>query len=726
MRALWALAVCSLLGQSNNFAAEYFVAPQGRQDNPGTRQKPWNLPQANAAAKPGDVITFLPGDYEGALEPEASGEKDKPIIFRGSTTGIARLIGGQAGNGQLLCMRLKDKQYLTIEDLELRPRAGGWLAMEGCRHVRLARLRMREGTRYYTLASVRNCHYCRFENLDLARALQRDANGHVTGDMLSIFGSSHNVITGCRFAQCGHGPFTTWPDATYNVIRHCVFDCRWGRNFSLFTSPHTLMEYCLITNALHGSGSADGRAKLFIWEGIFRHNLIYRNWYQPLTIHAYKYEDMDPFGMINSRIYHNTFYGNYESGFEMSDIAPQPNPHMVRGNILQNNVFAGNDPGGDGVQLNLGGNISPDNLFVHNLFWAGKPKMPCIKYVWPDPIPARPQSQLRTPEEANQQLPAQFKGNREGNPLFVKEPQDDYRLRPGSPAIDAGAPLTTTTASGTSHIIPVADARPFYDGYGIPGEQGDLVFIGPRKQRARVLHVDTQASTLQLDRKITFRKGEAVTLPYVGTAPDIGAYEFGAEKQPWHVRPHPSPALRMLTLATAQQTMIRIDFEEESLENWFYWWYAHRQRNTLARLDETTAAQGRQSWRIYATEDNATLSCLIRPPEWDIDRFPYVRFSYRIPPGTPVGLRLEAMASEKRGSNVYIGGTATRNNGGNPDLNRVLLLDDNQWHTAQADVRWIREIYPDIKLLRSFWFYTNANAKRGQEFWLDDFQIEPN
>jgi len=717
------LLLCMLTAGEMVMAGEYFVAPGGKAENPGTLQAPWDMAQANAAARPGDTVTFLPGDYEGVIEPTASGEEGRPITFRSQKPLAARLVGGTSSDGLALCVRVKGKQYIVLAGLELRPTNHAWFNLEGCKYLRLSGLRMQQGRRAYIPALIKDCHFCRFEDLDVSRALQLGENGHVTGNMFQLNASSHNVITRCRFAQAGHDPFCLWPDSHHNVVRACVFDNRWGRDFELFTAPHTLFENCVITNTYHGSGSADGRPKLFIWEGIFRRNLLYRNWYQPLTIHAYKYGDMDPFGMINSRLYHNTFYLNYESGFEMFDIAARPDPHMVRGNVVQNNLFALNDPGGDGVQLNLGANISPDNRFVSNLFWGGKADTPGIKYAWPEAIAERPKSSLRTAAEANRQLPAQFAGNRDGDPKFADANADDYRLQKGGGARDAGAPLTVTTAAGTSDTVPVADARPFYDGFGIPGEVGDLVFIGPKKQPARVVQADDEGHTLKLDRKVAFKAGDAVTLPYAGAAPDIGAYEAGAEKEKWYAAPRPTPELRMPTLATATAPLVVTGFEPENLEEWFYWWYTHRQRNTDARIDDTTAATGKRSLRVFATEDKSTLSCLLQPPWWDLDRCPFVRFSYRIPSGVPVGIRLDAMQSEQRGSVVYVGGTATRNNGGNRDLDCVKLVADDQWHEATVDVRWLREVYPEVKLLRTFWFYTNANGTKGQQFWFDDFRI---
>ena len=724
MRLLLPLAVLVLSLPA--FGREYFLAPGGDDANSGAKSAPWrSLAKASAALAPGDTLTLLPGVYPGCLEPAVSGAAGKPITYRSAQPLGARLSGGaKSSDGLQTCVRLKGRSYVILEGLDLTPDvAQMWLQMQGCDHCVLRGCRMQKGGMAFAPANIVDSNYNRFEHLDVSRAVQLDANGLVNGNMFSLDRSSHNVIQDCSFGKTGHDPFCLWPGATYNVVRRCVFSNVWGRDFEFFTAPHTLIEGCVITNTYHGSGSADGRPKLFIWEGIFRRNLLYRNWYQPLTIHAYQYEKMDPFGMVNSRLYHNTFYRNYESGFEMFDIAAQPDPHMVRGNVVQNNLFANNDPGGDGLQLGLGPNIAPDNVFSHNLFYGGKPNVPTIRYGWPAPVAERPQSQLRTPAEAARQCPEQFVGNRDGDPRFVNVDRDDYRLAAGSPAREAGAPLTRTREAGHGTVLPVLDARCFYDGFGIPDEAGDLLFVGSRKQVARVLKADAQTQTLTLDRPLTWATGDAVALPYTGSAPDLGAYEAGAEKQPWYMAPAPFAALRIPTMETADGPYAVCGFEPENLESWFYWWYAHRQRNSEAKVDDTTAHSGRRSLCLYATGDKSTLSALIRPPWWDIDRYPFVKFAYRIPRGVPVGLRLDAFESEARGSAAYVGGSPARATN-ERDLKQVALIDDDQWHEATVDVRLIRKLYPDVKLLRTFWFYTNGNGTQGQQFWFDDFRIE--
>jgi hypothetical protein len=91
--------------------------------------------------------------------------------------------------------------------------------------------------------------------------------------------------------------------------------------------------------------------------------------------------------------------------------------------------------------------------------------------------------------------------------------------------IDAGAFLTTTTAAGSGTSVPVADARYFFDGHGIPGELGDEVQLQGQAASARVVAVDVAAKRLTLDRPLTWAAGTGVALLFVGTSPDLGAFE---------------------------------------------------------------------------------------------------------------------------------------------------------------------------------------------------------
>lgn len=63
---------------------EYFVSSQGNDDNPGTAELPF-LTIGKAAEKvvAGDVVTVLPGVYQGNIKVQADGTAEKPIVFQG-------------------------------------------------------------------------------------------------------------------------------------------------------------------------------------------------------------------------------------------------------------------------------------------------------------------------------------------------------------------------------------------------------------------------------------------------------------------------------------------------------------------------------------------------------------------------------------------------------------------------------------------------------------------
>jgi hypothetical protein len=120
------------------------------------------------------------------------------------------------------------------------------------------------------------------------------------------------------------------------------------------------------------------------------------------------------------------------------------------------------------------------------------------------------------------------------------------------------------------------------------------------------------------------------------------------------------------------------------------------------------------------------MSCHVRPRWWDIDRFPIVRFAYRVPKGVPVGVWVDAFRSTQLGrGTVCVGKSPAHDPGPYSDLKQLALMDDDHCHEAEFDARLVRNVFPDVKLLQSFRFYTNENGKQGQEFWFDNFRILP-
>ncbi|MCF6278791.1 MAG: T9SS type A sorting domain-containing protein [Flavobacteriaceae bacterium] len=103
----------------------------------------------------------------------------------------------------------------------------------------------------------------------------------------------------------------------------------------------------------------------------------------------------------------------------------------------------------------------------------------------------------------------------------------DFSLQAGSPAIDAGGFLTATTNSGSnSTTLKVIDSRVFIDGYGIAGE-GDIIQIGSETP-VKIIAINYSTNTITLEATRNWTTNTNVSLPYNGSRPDIGAYEYSS------------------------------------------------------------------------------------------------------------------------------------------------------------------------------------------------------
>src|SRR5690606_20792294 len=114
-----------LVGVGVAGAAEYHVALEGDDAHAGTAAQPWRtLAKVNATLAPGDTAWFQPGEYEGEIAPARSGAPGAPIIYR-SARRLGAVITGEPSQGEgSSCVRLEDREHVTIEGFALRPAAG--------------------------------------------------------------------------------------------------------------------------------------------------------------------------------------------------------------------------------------------------------------------------------------------------------------------------------------------------------------------------------------------------------------------------------------------------------------------------------------------------------------------------------------------------------------------------------------------------------------------------
>jgi hypothetical protein len=215
-----------------------------------------------------------------------------------------------------------------------------------------------------------------------------------------------------------------------------------------------------------------------------------------------------------NRIYHNTFTGNL--GYSISCYywpGLDRLPYGIGQNLFVNNIFVfnGGKKGGGEISYSDGRGKIAGDVWSHNLI-GHDPEAKVVE--WEDRRYTLKQWVLKVTS-------LNFDGNIQADPLFGDAQKGDYSLKPGSPCIDAGRPLTYATSAGTGTMVPVKDSKFFCDGYGI--FEGDMVVIGSNEP-VRVVSVPDDTHIV-VSAAVTWEDSDPVSLPYYGKGPDMGALE---------------------------------------------------------------------------------------------------------------------------------------------------------------------------------------------------------
>ncbi|MFP4248908.1 MAG: right-handed parallel beta-helix repeat-containing protein [Armatimonadota bacterium] len=751
-------------------AAEYYLAPDGDDAAAGTREAPWqSLQKANETLEAGDTAIFLPGEYAGSIAPVASGTAGAPITYRSAEPRAARVMPD--GGGALIA--LDGHEHVTIAGFLIDGEAQeNWGNVTNCRHVTIERCEMRRNPGTMLV----------FGSSQIRLADNMFSADRLRGDMLHLRDCNELVFEGNSTTRVGHCPLRI--HNCFNVVvRANVFRNEWGRNYEMWNSGRLLIERNIVTRARDSAGSADSRSKNLYDDSIFRQNLVFGNLHTPMNTSSYIWRGAGrtsplyrgPFVSINSRFYHNTITDNLGNGWQLAGM-------HVGANVFKNNIFHRNDYAGGGTQVYVSDQISDDNRFVTNILSGGEPGQPVV----------RSGSDYWTADEANANTMtvgdfwSEFHENIDADPAFADPDDRDYRLTAESPAIDAGTPLTWAMGEGTGRELQVADGRWFYDGFGIDGEQGDLIAIGSGENLARIERVELryyQPAILHLDREVTWEDGMAVSLPWTGEAPDIGAFEhadghptqlvalarpgavepgepvsfaldsfgkdiesvtwdfddgsFSEEMEPTHVwdeaghygvtaratyadggRGVAAVFVHVPARLDPEAPLVEVDFEDETQgDTWGYYLKFYRGHQTGATHEECPDRDGK-CMRIFYDADKANRTAAqIAPGAWEVDRYPFVRFDYRIPPGVPVTVEVTPFPAPERPGGFVLAATAneTARMG---DLEGYILTDDGQWHTLTMDVRRVREVYPELQHLRQWMFATPWSTPPAPTGWV--------
>jgi hypothetical protein len=495
-----------------------------------------NIAGAANAATQGTVVLIRGGSYPEPLSPANSGTEGNEIIFKNYLDELVE-ITGETLNPAIWIDR---KAYITIEGLEIRS-VRRWLNALGSHHLIIRNNVFEKALDAYgsskTGVFLQSCSHVKILNNKLHDTTQ---------DNLGMVDCDFNLIEGNTITRAFH---TLWAlkCSNYNIIRNNyfhnelqkigeIYDCDnagYGEGeFPKLTSFDDT-KYNIVERNVFAFTASSGNASPYAGiqyagqHGIIRNNIYYECTGPPLDLTLYGDEATYNY---SNRIYNNTFYDNNFGGISISGNTNYTfSDQKFKNNLLYKNKFIQNDMRWSWyaeldekpVQILTG--TTDEVLFEgNNIFHSEADELYAIAYgsrtSSSNPAP-QPLSWWET-NHANM-----FQNNLQKDPQLEDPFVYDFHLAFGSPMIDAGHFLTTTTNTAeNSTVMQVDDAGWFSDGFGLVS--GDTIQLEDEEDHALIISIDYPARLLTLDRSLSWHSGQGVTIKYNGKGPDIGAFEY--------------------------------------------------------------------------------------------------------------------------------------------------------------------------------------------------------
>lgn len=553
---LFTILLLSIPFPSNG--AEYYVADpkgpdgiSGTSDDvvsndtfPGTATQPFaTLARASEVSIAGDTIIIRGGVYNETLRPVNSGEDSKPIIIRNfnneevtikDTPGLNNLTQDEIDADQVgrqYGIYLYGLSYIVIEGLNV-THVSGWSRAVKCDHITI------QSNDFTNALSTGTTGSIKFLFSDKNKVL--DNTIHDGNDNVLLIHSDSNLVA---YNNLMKGRHSLWciRAGFFNVIRNNYFHNelqKIGEIYDAENDPPLIFDttkYNLVEANEFAKTPSSGNASPYAgiqFAGqrcIIRKNLFYETVGPGFDLTLYSDEARYNY---ENRIYHNVFYKTDFAGVSIAGSTSYTfYDNILKNNIFYQSVFVANDERwpwyteeleGKPVQVLTG--RREGFVFENNNFFNQTPgELYLITYGDRTSSSNPPQHEAAWWES---NYPELFKNSLEKEPLFVNAVDHDFHLQDSSRMIDAGTFLTYTRGQGSGTVLPVADVKYFYSGFGIANESGDQIQLAGQSQTARVVDIDYDSSLLVLDLALSWTDSQGVSLRYAGNAPDLGAYEY--------------------------------------------------------------------------------------------------------------------------------------------------------------------------------------------------------
>ncbi|OHA89227.1 MAG: hypothetical protein A3C70_00035 [Candidatus Zambryskibacteria bacterium RIFCSPHIGHO2_02_FULL_43_14] len=505
-------------------AATYYVSTSGTDSNPGAESSPWRtINKAGNTMQPGDTVLVRGGIYNEAVRAKA-GTVNARITYKNYPGETPVIEGGGAVSGNLF----SPADYITIEGFEIR---------NGIKSARYDGSGIDGGGSMGVWFINNHIHHNAMHgigtggsNPNLPRNLRHDAI--IRGNNIH-----DNTVGGIFVYECSFGGYYLIENnIVYNnagVDNYDAIGVGGGDVFNGFGcgAHHVVVRNNTVYNN-NLSGDADGidlggrnsDAGYYLVEnntiygknggtkfsGLGTSNAIMR--YNNMTTEGQLTFYSPPYN--NTTIFNNTMVNENNHNVLFGDSS-----NTSFGITFINNLFIDSQ---NYVLHGAFGSVNRGSINMEGNMYKFGPKGILWDQVY---------SNLASFKSTGQEPKGKEIGSASG--LFVNSSGRDYRLASGSPAIDAGNQLTATRSSGNGTVVPVVRSGFFQDGYDGMIE-ADAIKVGSNAP-VKIKSIDYSSHNITLVSAISWNAGDGVSLPYAGSAPDMGAFESG------FTNPNPSP-----------------------------------------------------------------------------------------------------------------------------------------------------------------------------------------
>ncbi len=427
---------------------EIFVSPGGSDSNPGTRPKPYrSIHFAVEKLKAGITLTLLEGTYkpESIIILKSSGnekawitfrgEKGKEVILDGMDINVPSAKGYPNNNGLI---QIENAAFIRVENIYVRNSHRSGINIQDSHHVDIINCTT-ENSLSPGIAAWQHCEYIRvlgntvINASDMKMSWTKYRGSEAPHEAISMAGPHHFEVAWNHVYNCQKEGIDVKETASFGIVHHNYIHDLKRQGLYIDGWFGQLEDIEMYDNVVHGceagiavsSEEGPNTRNLRI-----HHNLVYNNRASGIFFSRW--------GADNPRedveIYNNTFYRNgWGPGFagDLNYWLPAGGCYFYSTNlhdvIIRNNIFARNFPFEIGhtrlldkkrmqnQNIEIDYNLIDDvNTFEYPIYLETWLKDSVYSIVGENAI-------LKAPQ-------------------FVNPDEGDFRLKPDSPAVNAGNP----------------------------------------------------------------------------------------------------------------------------------------------------------------------------------------------------------------------------------------------------------------------------------------------